>query len=68
MRAKYIKVNRNKQQSPKTQKKKTNKQTNKQKKQKKSKKKKKKNLKKHLTDKPYKRAETLKKHKTIDYN
>ena len=40
MRAKYIKVNRNKQQSPKTQKKK---------------KKKKKNLKKQLTDKPYKR-------------
>ena len=29
MRAKYIKVNRNKQQSPKTKKKKTNKQTNK---------------------------------------
>ena len=51
MRAKYIKVNRNKQQSPKTQKKK-----------------KKKHLKKNLTDKPYKRAETLKKHKTIDYN
>ena len=49
MRAKYIKVNRNKQQSPKTQKKK--------------KKKKKKHLKKHLTDKPYKRAETLKKTK-----
>ena len=49
MRAKYIKVNRNKQQSNKTQKKK---------------KKKKKHLKKkHLTDKPYKRAETLKKHK-----
>ena len=58
MRAKYIKVNRNKQQSPKTQKQ-TKKQTNKGKK----------NLKKHLTDKPYKRAETLKKkHKTIDYN
>ena len=57
MRAKYIKVNRNKQQSPKTQKKK-----------KKKKKKKKNHLKKHLTDKPYKRAETLKKHKTIDYN
>ena len=49
MRAKYIKVNRNKQQSPKTHQKK-------------------KHLKKHLTDKPYKRAETLKKHKTIDYN
>ena len=45
MRAKYIKVNRNKQQSNKTQKKK----------------KKKNILKKHLTDKPYKRAETLKK-------
>ena len=44
MRAKYIKVNRNKQQSPKTKKKK--------------KKKKKKHLKKHLTNKPYKRAET----------
>ena len=68
MRAKYIKVNRNKQQSPKTQKQ-TNKQTNKKPKQKtKKKKSKKKNLKKHLTDKPYKRAETLKKHKTIDYN
>ena len=40
MRAKYIKVNRNKQQSPKTQKKK------------KKKKKKKKTLKKHLTDNP----------------
>ena len=53
MRAKYIKVNRNKQQSNKTQKKK---------------KKKKNTLKKQLTDKPYKRAETLKKHKTIDYN
>ena len=52
MRAKYIKVNRNKQQSLKTQ----------------EKKKKKKTLKRHLTDKPYKRAETLKKHKTIDYN
>ena len=60
MRAKYIKVNRNKQQSPKT-----------------KKKKKKNHLKKHLTDKPYKRAETLKKkkkkththtHKTINYN
>ena len=51
MRAKYIKVNGNKQQSPKTKKNQTNKQTNKQKK---------KTLKKHLTDKPYKRAETLK--------
>ena len=50
MRAKYIKVNRNKQQSPKTHTQKKN------------------TLKKHLTDKPYKRAETLKKHKTIDYN
>ena len=60
MRAKYIKVNRNKQQSPKTQKKQTNKQRNKKTKQNK-KNQKKKNLKKHLTDKPYKRAETLKK-------
>ena len=61
MREKYIKVNQNKQQSPTTQK---NKQTNKQ-----NQKKKKKTLKKHLTDKPYKRAETLKKkHKNIDYN
>ena len=68
MRAKYIKVNRNKQQSPKTQKKKNKKQTKKEKKKKKKKKKKEKYLKKHLTDKPYKRAETLKKHKTIDYN
>ena len=67
MRAKYIKVNRDKQQSPKTQKGKT-KQTNKQKTKNKHKKIKKKYLKKHLTDKPYKRAETLKKHKTIDYN
>ena len=50
MRAKYIKVNRNKQQSPKTKNKK-----------KKNKNKKKNTLKKHLTDKPYKRAETLKK-------
>ena len=60
MRAKYIKVNRNKQQSPKTQKKKTKnkkKKKNKPKKQNKTKK----YLKKHLTDKPYKRAETLKK-------
>ena len=40
MRAKYIKVNRNKQQSPKTKKKKNPPQ-------------------KHLTDKPYKRAETF---------
>ena len=56
MRAKYITLNRNKQQSPKT---------------KKKKKKKKNHLKKHLTDKPYKRAETFKKkntHKTINYN
>ena len=65
MRAKYIKVNQNKQQSPKTQKKKNKTKQNKNKKQNKTKKK---YLKKHLTDKPYKRAETLKKHKTIDYN
>ena len=45
MRAKYIKLNRNKQQSPKT----------------KKKKKKKKTPQKHLTDKPYTRAETFKK-------
>ena len=57
MRAKYIKVNRNKQQSPKTQTKKKKKTKTKQNKTKQ----KKKNLKKHLTDKPYKRAETLKK-------
>ena len=44
MRAKYIKVKRNNQQSPQT----------------KKKKKKKKHLKKHLTEKLYKRAETLK--------
>ena len=49
MRAKYIKVNRNKQQSPKTQNPPP-----------KKKKKKTTTLKKHLTDKPYKRAETLK--------
>ena len=61
MRAKYIKVNRNKQQSPKTQKKKeTNKQKKTNKQTKPKKKSKKKYLKKHLTDKPYKRAETLK--------
>ena len=59
MRPKYIKVNRNKQQSPKTQKKTPKNKTQK---------KKKNTLKKHLTDKPYKRAETFKKHKTIDYN
>ena len=49
MRAKYIKVNRNKQQSPKTQKKKNPKKPQKTT-----------TLKIHLTDKPYKRAETLK--------
>ena len=49
MRAKYIRVNRNKQQSPKTHTH-THPHTHK-----------KNHLKKHLTDKPYKRAETLKK-------
>ena len=58
MGAKYIKVNRKKQQSPKTKKKQTNKQ----------KQNKTKHLKKHLTDKPYKRAETFKKKKHTENN